>query len=304
MEFYGRDEDRPWYVGVAYISSEFPDDLIPHKEAFTAHAFASDDVLDVATAEVVSIGQVHGDFFDLRGKTLFWCCRHEEGPDPLRFLQAIADSRRRTAPQPLEPPPQVIVCHILSAEDLSEIFLTKRVLVFTGAGISTASGFPDADGLSSSLGFDDTRPVDGFVRDVLTNPASLAERVERMHQVAPTRAHWVLKRLQDRLGFEVWTGNFDGLHEATGTKVRFMASTDEELDPEDLRRFDAVVAIGVSMFGFGRFATAYRKAHPDGRIIAIDTDIPGYLREKDGVVRGDVQEALSKLEQLVGPRHT
>jgi len=57
--------------------------------------------------------------------------------------------------------------------------------------------------------------------------------------------------------------------------------------------------VGVSMFGFGRFATAYRKARPDGQIIAIDTDVPGYLRGEDGVVRHDAQEALAKLEALI-----
>ena len=164
--------------------------------------------------------------------------------------------------------------------------------MFTGAGISVAAGFPDARSFFPLLGIGDVRPVSGFVHDVFENPASLMERLATIYSATPSPAHHAIRQLQDALGLVVWTANFDGLHEATGTRVRFVGSTNERFDPAELVPFDAVVSAGASEFGFSGFMAQYREARPDGLIVAINREPPPYVTGRDRLVRGDVQDIL------------
>lgn len=99
-----------------------------------------------------------------------------------------------------------------------------RILVFTGAGISTESGIPDfrgPDGLWSKVD-----PDDFHIDRYLANP-ELRERGWRMHlngelwgarsSVRPNAGHEAIKRLSDagRLAGVV-TQNVDGLHHVSG----------------------------------------------------------------------------------------
>jgi NAD-dependent deacetylase len=100
----------------------------------------------------------------------------------------------------------------------------RRILVFTGAGISTESGIPDFRGPEGL--WHKVDPDDFHIDRYLANP-ELRERGWRMHldgelwgarsSVRPNAGHEAIKRLSDagRLAGVV-TQNVDGLHHVSG----------------------------------------------------------------------------------------
>jgi NAD-dependent deacetylase len=108
---------------------------------------------------------------------------------------------------------------------------TRRILVFTGAGISTESGIPDfrgPDGLGTKVD-----PEDFHIDRYRANP-ELRKRGWRMHldgelwgarsTVRPNVGHEAIKRLADsgRLSGVV-TQNVDGLHHQSGLEDELVA---------------------------------------------------------------------------------
>ena len=104
---------------------------------------------------------------------------------------------------------------------------SKNVIAFTGAGISTESGIPDfrsSNGLYSSGPFSGFAPEDILTRKMMrTNPSLVLsfykERLMRMVDKEPNRAHYALKKLEDmgKLNFII-TQNIDNLHKKAGSK--------------------------------------------------------------------------------------
>ena len=110
------------------------------------------------------------------------------------------------------------------ADAVSVLRLARRILVFTGAGISTESGIPDfrgPDGLWNRVDPDD------FTIQRYRSSRDVRARGWRMHQqgelwgarsgIAPNRAHVAITRLWDAgLLSGCITQNIDGLHQAAG----------------------------------------------------------------------------------------
>lgn len=104
---------------------------------------------------------------------------------------------------------------------------SKNVIAFTGAGISTESGIPDfrsSSGLYSSGPFSGFRPEDILTRRMMRTKPNLVlsfykERLMRMVDKEPNRAHYALKKLED-MGKLDWiiTQNIDNLHKKAGSK--------------------------------------------------------------------------------------
>jgi NAD-dependent deacetylase len=97
---------------------------------------------------------------------------------------------------------------------------SRRVLIFTGAGISTGSGIPDFRGPQGT--WKSRRPV--YFQDFLSSEESRVEHWdykmefhERFRDARPNAAHRALVDLE-RLGRleALVTQNIDGLHEAAG----------------------------------------------------------------------------------------
>lgn len=98
----------------------------------------------------------------------------------------------------------------------------RRAVVFTGAGVSTASGIPDfrgPDGLWRQV----DPEVEGHVRTFTRDPARswrfYGERLAALDGVAPNPAHHAIAALESAgIIAGVITQNVDGLHQAAGSR--------------------------------------------------------------------------------------
>lgn len=97
----------------------------------------------------------------------------------------------------------------------------KRVVVFTGAGVSADSGiatFRDSDGLWANYRIEDVCTPEALVR----NRAGVIEfyNIRRREVLAkePNAGHYALARLEKYFDVDVITQNIDNLHERAGSK--------------------------------------------------------------------------------------
>lgn len=97
----------------------------------------------------------------------------------------------------------------------------KRVVVFTGAGVSADSGiatFRDSDGLWANYRIEDVCTPEALVR----NRAGVIEfyNIRRREVLAkePNAGHYALARLEEYFDVDVITQNIDNLHERAGSK--------------------------------------------------------------------------------------
>lgn len=97
----------------------------------------------------------------------------------------------------------------------------RRIVAFTGAGISTESGIPDYRGPGGVWARNAPPTLQDFTENVATRRHYWDERRERYHTLRdrePNAGHLALARLQraSRLPFIV-TQNIDGLHQKAGS---------------------------------------------------------------------------------------
>lgn len=97
----------------------------------------------------------------------------------------------------------------------------KRVVVFTGAGVSADSGiatFRDSDGLWANYRIEDVCTPEALVR----NRAGVVEfynmRRREVFAKEPNAGHYALARLEEHFEVDVITQNIDNLHERAGSK--------------------------------------------------------------------------------------
>ena len=100
----------------------------------------------------------------------------------------------------------------------------KRVVVFTGAGISAESGIPtfrDADGFWQRFPPEHYATWNGLLTTVRTKPLSVAEFVlnviEPVAKAEPNAGHQAIVRMEQRVKTTVITQNIDGLHQSAGS---------------------------------------------------------------------------------------
>lgn len=96
----------------------------------------------------------------------------------------------------------------------------RRIVAFTGAGISTESGIPDYRGPGGVWERNTPPTIGDFRENVETRAAYWRDRKERypiLRDTAPNAGHLALVRLQDAgLLASVITQNIDGLHQKAG----------------------------------------------------------------------------------------
>ena len=96
----------------------------------------------------------------------------------------------------------------------------KKIVVFTGAGVSADSGistFRDADGLWANYRIEDVCTPEALMR----NRAQVVEfynlRRRELFSVEPNAAHRAIAKLEQYFDVEVVTQNVDNLHERAGS---------------------------------------------------------------------------------------
>lgn len=96
----------------------------------------------------------------------------------------------------------------------------KKVVVFTGAGMSADSGistFRDADGLWANYRIEDVCTPEALVRDRATVVGFYNERRREMFSKEPNAGHLAIAELEKFFDVEVITQNVDNLHERAGS---------------------------------------------------------------------------------------
>ncbi len=135
----------------------------------------------------------------------------------------------------------------------------KKLVVFTGAGVSADSGlstFRDADGLWANYRIEDVCTLEALARDRATVVKFYNERRREMLAAKPNAGHRAIAELERDFAVEVVTQNVDNLHERAGsthvihlhgelTKVRSSVDPDEivSLDGWE-QRLDATASDG------------------------------------------------------------
>jgi NAD-dependent deacetylase len=100
----------------------------------------------------------------------------------------------------------------------------KKIVVFTGAGVSAESGvktFRDSDGLWRHHRFEDVASPQAWSND----PELVLEfyniRRKQLLEVSPNPAHLALVKLEEKFEVQIITQNVDDLHERAGSKNVF-----------------------------------------------------------------------------------
>jgi len=143
-------------------------------------------------------------------------------------------------------------------EAAAMIRAARRLLVFTGAGVSAESGIPtfrDADGFWNEFPPEEFAHWRGLLSVASKRPKDLARFlhavIEPVAAARPNAAHHAIAEASDRFGITVVTQNIDGLHQEAGSSVvhevhgTLMATAHEsgrlhsQLTRADLRRVAA-----------------------------------------------------------------
>ncbi|UFK97917.1 SIR2 family NAD-dependent protein deacylase [Kaistella faecalis] len=115
--------------------------------------------------------------------------------------------------------------------------MKKKLVVFSGAGISAESGvqtFRDSNGLWENHRIEDVASPEGFKR----NPKLVLDfynaRRKQLLEVEPNEAHFILAELEDLFEVHIITQNVDDLHERAGsTKVTHLHGELKKARPID-----------------------------------------------------------------------
>ncbi len=223
-------------------------------------------------------------------KTVYVMCFGDLPPRELPEAEKAVEKQSTGTPQ------------CITVEALAQDIASKRVLFFTGAGISAAAGIHTISSLHSDLGLDPNLEVDDFVYNAMHNPELLVQKILAFYRATklsqPTPAHRAVAGLAKYKNCQILTGNFDLLHERSGViPIRvFSDSMEQDLTADRLREVDMIVYIGASRDIRGTI-DRYKKAKPEGVVVAINQEIPRFLTDQDFVLLGDIQEILPLLQQ-------
>lgn len=191
----------------------------------------------------------------------------------------------------------------IALNTLQEMVRTKKIIWYTGAGIS-AGNVPTMRELEESLGMSgeamNERMISCIIRAVRT-PQNIVGVMDdffyRCLYGEPTGAHEALAYHLKKESWLLVTENLDQLHERTGLTPQriddpmlFKAVYTEEL----LLSVDSIICIGLSHDDRG-FLGYYKACNPQGVIVALCLDTPDYLAPEDYILRGDVQQLLPML---------
>lgn len=96
----------------------------------------------------------------------------------------------------------------------------KKIVVFTGAGVSADSGlstFRDADGLWANYRIEDVCTPEALKRNRALVVEFYNKRRKELLSIEPNPAHYAIAELEKHFDVEVVTQNVDNLHERAGS---------------------------------------------------------------------------------------
>lgn len=179
---------------------------------------------------------------------------------------------------------------------LVKLLKNKKILFYTGAGVSKDAGIPTMKELDALMGFEKTKDFASWVSLILNDPKFLSENIKSFHTSCftsrPTKAHQALSELAILKNTKIVTENLDHLHQKTGYQAVPVSVELKGLDA--LSHIDFVICMGLSRDNKG-FLARYKELNPRGRIISIDLKQPSYLDDYDVWFEGDVQEIIPDL---------
>lgn len=134
--------------------------------------------------------------------------------------------------------------------------MQKKLVVFTGAGISAESGIPtfrDANGMWGKYDAMKLASVEGFEEDPQAVLDFYNARRKNLLEVQPNHAHLVLAELEKQYDVTIVTQNVDNLHERAGSnKVLHLhgelckvTSSRNRLDPNCIKDYPLDVPIRI-----------------------------------------------------------
>lgn len=197
----------------------------------------------------------------------------------------------------------------ISVKELSKIIKTKKVIFYTGAGISAGS-VPTMDELMKDLGISENLKKESnlqkYIADIIKYPKPYIEVLrnffDKCQNAAPSRAHAVISEIISKQNQLLVTENLDQLHQKTGLMPVVLAGCDVYSKDENIKsaliKADFVIAIGLNSDESG-FLKFYKKLNPEGKIISINLKNTDYLSDNDLLIVGDVQNLFDKLVSLV-----
>lgn len=214
---------------------------------------------------------------------------------PKETQAKISEEIKQAAREKLLPHPKQI-----DVEKLAELISNKRVILYTGAGVSIAGGVYGMEDLQKALQIDLSREVDGFTQLSIQEPQKILEAWEGFTKPAfnaqPTPAHEAIQRLSQEFEAHVLTENIDFIHEQTGIKPIHLTGQwqREGIESEWLKDVDVIIVVGLGYDNKG-FLRWYKENNHSGRIVAINVDQPPYLNQDDFIIRGDAQKVVPDL---------
>ncbi len=183
-----------------------------------------------------------------------------------------------------------------SVKSLAKLIRDKKVVIYTGAGIS-AKSVPTMDQLLQDLGF----------YKVLSNPRQFQPTKHMMDNLnkfkdacltaEPSLAHLCVRDICQKKNWGLMTENVDLLHQRTGVMPlnhRQVGWLKNQISLGDLKKIDVVLTVGLRTDESG-FLRWYKQHNPKGDIVAINLTQPVYLSNQDYFVQGDAQEVCPLL---------
>lgn len=183
---------------------------------------------------------------------------------------------------------------VLTADELCTLIQDKKVVFYTGAGISASSNVATMHNLEESLALG--KGTMHFLKRCFFSPTSITQAFDSFCRSAieapATPAHYALHQLARYKECAIVTENVDLLQQRAGSHPLFTHSdAAHSITSEGLQAIDIVICIGLSQDDCGLLAH-YKKIHPQGMLIAINRNVPNYVSHDDYIVQDDIQVVL------------
>ncbi len=190
----------------------------------------------------------------------------------------------------------------ITIDDLFIFLKNHTILFYTGAGISAPVVWT-MNTLQRKLFLnpkDSISTIESMIYNVQEVNDNFITFCKRAFASKPTKAHIALSKLANYKQYQIFTENFDHLHERTGFAPFHLTAQQfkKEFDLQELEELDAIICLGLSHDDRG-FLAYYKQINPNGLIIAIDLANPSYLSTHDYLLTGDLQKILPILADKI-----